>query len=201
LRPRKFTGMNMIYVIAGTNRPNSRTRQVAAYVESEFKKHTKNVEVIDLAAMPFHELTGQHYSGETPTIFKNAIEKINNCDGLLIVSPEYNGSMPGALKYFIDFWSYPKSFEYRPVAFVGLGFRFGGLRPIEHLQQIFGYRNAFVFPERIFIMQISEALKDGKIVDPNVAMLLEKQAKGFIKFIEALKSQGLHCSQQTQSQK
>jgi chromate reductase, NAD(P)H dehydrogenase (quinone) len=184
----------MIYVISGTNRPGSRTRQVAEHVLQLLKKNTPDVELIDLATLPYDEMSNAAYGKTLPSTVQKAIDKIDSSDGLLVVTPEYNGSMPGALKYFIDHWSYPKSFEYRPVAFVGLGFRWGGLRPVEHLQQVFNYRNAYIFPERVFLTNISNVLVDGKIVDPEIAKLLEKQSKGFVKFIAALKSQHLHPS-------
>ena len=119
----------MIYVISGTNRPQSRSLEVSRYVVQTLQRYTSEVELIDLAKLPFGELVGTHYGTRSPEAFQSAIDKIDTADGLLIVTPEYNGSMPGALKYFIDHWSYPRSFESRPVAFVGLGFRWGGLRP------------------------------------------------------------------------
>ena len=185
----------MIYILSGTNRPNSRTLQVATHILNLYRACAEHVELMDLAQVPLHELTGKEYDHEPPAKIKAVIEKIDRADGLVIVTPEYNGSMPGALKYFIDQWSYPRTFEYRPLAFVGLGFRWGGLRPVEHLQQIFNYRNAYVFPERVFLTNISEVLVDGRIVDENVAQLLDKQARGFVKFIEALKTQNLHPNQ------
>lgn len=185
----------MIYIISGTNRPNSRTRQVAEYVLQLYKKITTEVEIIDLCQLPFDELANASYGGEVPTAVRAAINKIDSADGLIIITPEYNGSMPGALKFFIDHWSYPKSFEYRPVAFIGLGFRWGGLRPVEHLQQVFNYRNAYIFPERVFLTNISNTLVDGKITDEAVAKLMDKQANGFTKFISALKSEKLHPNQ------
>ena len=46
---------------------------------------------------------------------------------------------------------FPESFEKRPVCFTGLGAGiWGALRPVEQLQAIFGYRNAYLFPERVF---------------------------------------------------
>ena len=117
---------------------------------------------------------------------KTAIEKLNSADGIHIVCPEYNGSYPGVLKYFIDHWKYPDTFEYRPLAFVGLGGRFGGLRPVEHLQGVFGYRNAFVYPERVFIFDVWNILKEGKITDAATMALMKSQVKGFKAFTRAL---------------
>lgn len=183
----------MIYIISGTNRPGSRTRQVAGQVANIYKAYTKDIEIIDLSELSLESLANAKYDAKaTGSDVQLAISKIDSSDGLVIISPEYNGSLPGALKYFIDHWSYPRSFEYRPVAFIGLGFRWGGLRPIEHLQQIFNYRNAFIYPERVFMTNISNVLVDGKIVDAEISKLIDKQARGFVKFIAGLKSQNLH---------
>jgi chromate reductase, NAD(P)H dehydrogenase (quinone) len=102
--------------------------------------------------------------------------------------------MPGALKLFIDYWTYPKSFEARPVAFVGLGGRFGGLRPVEHLQQVFGYRNAYIFPVRIFISDVFNTFKDGELKDPKLMDLVKVQVEGFCRFVRALQSESLDAN-------
>jgi len=111
-----------------------------------------------------------------------------------MIVPEYNGSYPGALKYFIDHWVYPDSFEFRPVTFIGLGGKFGGLRPVEHLQQVFGYRNGFVYPERVFLTDIFGILKDGQIQNPVLMKLLESQVTGFQKFVKGLQTVGLDAN-------
>ena len=120
------------------------------------------------------------------------MDRLLEADGLICVVPEYNGGFPGALKHFIDHWKYPDSFEHRPVAFIGLGGMFGGLRPVEHLQQIFGYRNAFIFPDRIFMQNVWNVLSEGTLKDEKIGDLLKGQAQGFGRFIKALKSENLH---------
>jgi chromate reductase len=181
----------MIQIISGTNRKGSRTLQVAKYIHELYNKQNVDNELMDLAELPFDQLAIAAYGSALPKVLQDPISRINTSNGLVIVCPEYNGSMPGALKLFIDHWSYPISFESRPVCFVGLGFRWGGLRPVEHLQGVFGYRNAFIFPERVFIPNISENLKDGQITSPEIHGLLEKQSQNFTKFIGALRSVGL----------
>ena len=104
--------------------------------------------------------------------------------GLHVVTPEYNGSMPGVLKYFIDLLKFPESFERRPVCFTGLAAgTWGALRPVEQLQQIFGYRNAHIYPERVFIPGIGNQLgADGRLKDEELVGRLRKQAAGFAEF-------------------
>jgi NAD(P)H-dependent FMN reductase len=109
--------------------------------------------------------------------------------GLHVVTPEYNGSLPGVLKYFIDMLKFPESFERRPVCFTGLAAgRWGALRPVEQLQAIFGYRNAYLFPERVFMPAVNKVLDaTGRITDAELLERLQKQAEGFIEFVEKLK--------------
>jgi len=109
--------------------------------------------------------------------------------GLHVVTPEYNGSVPGVLKYFIDMLKFPESFEHRPVCFTGLAAgMWGALRPIEQLQAIFGYRNAYLFPVRVFMPQIYNLLDEaGKIKDTELLARLKSQADGFVGFVEKLK--------------
>ena len=111
----------------------------------------------------------------------------------MVVSPEYNGGIPGVLKYFIDMLPFPESFEQRPVCFVGLAAGiWGALRPVEQLQAIFGYRNAFVFPERVFMPNINKLLDAaGRLANPDLEERLEKQAAGFVSFVERLRGKKL----------
>lgn len=194
----------MKYIIAGTNRPNSKTMQVSRLIQKIYADEGEQVEIIDLAHVGLEHLSAAAEYGEiVPDKMKAVIEKINNSDGLIIVTPEYNGSMPGALKYFIDHWSYPRSYEFRPVCFVGLGGRFGALRPVEHLQGVFGYRNGFIYPERVFIMDIFRLLSpEGEVSDQRTMTQLRQQAQGFRAFTRALSTAGIDAnSRHTQSLK
>jgi chromate reductase, NAD(P)H dehydrogenase (quinone) len=182
----------MISIIAGTNRPQSRTLQVAHLVKGLLDKHGIAGQIIDLQKISFKELDGNQYKINKPVELSDAIEKLHKSQGYIVIAPEYNGSLPGILKYFIDHWEYPKTFEYMPVAFVGLGGRFGGVRPIEHLQQIFSYRNGFLFPERVFLFNVWELMKSGTIEDELTLKLLENQALDFSRFINALIQAKLH---------
>lgn len=184
----------MIEIVAGTDRPGSRTLQVAKLVRSFFQELPAAADILDLASAPLGHLTGAAYNATAIKEMSDVVTRVNLSRGVVMVIPEYNGSFPGALKHFIDYWKFPDSFEGRPVAFVGLGGRFGGLRAVEHMQQIFGYRNAFVFPQRVFLINVPEILKDGKIVDAGIVELMKTQARDFHKFIRALESAGLDAN-------
>src|ERR1051325_1042849 len=148
----------MITLLVGTNRPDSNARKVAAQVEEIYRDLKEPLKVLDLADLPQEIFHPRSYA-EKPASFKPFSEGILLSSGLVVVTPEYNGSLPGVLKYFIDMLKFPESFERRPVCFVGVAAgMWGALRPIEQLQMIFGYRNAFIYPERVFMPRVGDLL-------------------------------------------
>ena len=178
----------MITLIAGTNRPQSSTRQVSRHVEEVYAELKVPIQVLDLAQLPPEIFSPSSYA-QKPKSFEPFAEAILRADGLHVVSPEYNGSVPGVLKYFIDMLKFPESFIRRPVCFVGLSAGiWGALRPVEQLQAIFGYRNAYIFPERVFLPGISDLLNEsGRLKDPDLLKRLRTQAEGFVEFVEKLR--------------
>lgn len=183
----------MIEIISGTDRKGSSTLKICNLLHQDYKNLGEPSEILDLSEFDFANIIHANYKGAKGDM-ATAVDRVTAADALVVVAPEYNGSFPGALKFFMDYWKYPDTYESRPVAFVGLGARWGGLRPVEHLQQIFGYRNAYVFPNRVFISNVMTVFKDGKIQDPLVDDLLKIQSKEFIRFIRALKSERLDAN-------
>ena len=149
----------MVKIIVGTDRPDSRSSQVAEIIQKLYEKSNTTSSILSLDSVGLSELRPSHYSEAKPASLQKAVDELLEADGMHVVVPEYNGSMPGVLKTFIDHWKYPDSFEHRPVCFVGLGGLFGGLRPVEHLQQVFGYRNSFIYPDRVFLINVWNILK------------------------------------------
>lgn len=178
----------MIAIVSGTNRPGSNTRKVAARLELIYRHLGAAPQIVDLALLPPTIFDPSAY-GEKPEAFQPFTKAILEARGLVIVTPEYNGGLPGVLKYFIDMLKFPESFEAKPVCFVGLSAGvWGALRPIEQLQQIFGYRNAYLFPQRVFLPGIHNVLDErGDLKDPELTGRLATQAQGFIEFIGKLR--------------
>ena len=182
----------MIVIISGTNRPGSNTRKVAVQIEANYQSLGVKTSLLDLAQLPPEFFSPTAYA-EKPAAFKKFSDAILAADGLVVVTPEYNGSFPGVLKYFIDLLPFPESFEARPVCFIGLAAGvWGGLRAVEQLQGVFGYRNAHIFPERVFMPGVGKLLDEaGQFTSPDMEKRLVKQATGFVAFAEKLHSKKL----------
>ncbi len=183
----------MITLLVGTNRPGSNARKVATQVAEIYKSLQTPLRTLDLAELPPEIFHPTSYA-QKPAAFKPFSDGILEADGLVVVTPEYNGSIPGILKYFIDMLKFPESFDNRPVCFIGVtaAGMWGALRPIEQLQQIFVYRAGFLYPERVFLPKINDLLDEGgKIKDPEILERLQDQAVGFIEFVEKLRGKNL----------
>ena len=178
-----------ILIVSGTNRPGSNALRVSKLLETSYKKAKVAVELFSLESLPPETFAPTSYATKPPALV--AIQqRILDAAGLHIVVPEYNGSFPGVLKYFIDMLKFPESFEKKPVAFLGeAAGLWGGLRAVEQLQMIFAYRNAHLFPTRIFIPGVNGNLDaDGKLTDADLATRVEEQCAGFAKFVKSLGS-------------
>jgi len=173
-----------ILIISGTNRPNSNALKVARVLESHYRASNAPVELLSLEELPPEAFTPSAYASKPPAVVQIQ-NQILQASGLHVVTPEYNGSFPGVLKYFIDLLKFPESFENKPVAYVGeaLGV-WGGIRSVEQLQQIFGYRNAHSYPVRVFIPGVARVIDaTGKITDPAIEQRLSEQVQGFIRYV------------------
>ncbi|HRK31097.1 MAG TPA: NAD(P)H-dependent oxidoreductase, partial [Tepidisphaeraceae bacterium] len=140
-----------ILIIAGTNRPDSNALRVGRVLEAHYSAAGVKAGTLSLTELPAAVFAGAAYTEKPPEMVQIQ-QRVLDAAGLHIVTPEYNGSFPGVLKYFIDMLKFPESFDRKPVAFTGEAAGiWGGLRSVEQLQQIFGYRNAHVYPDRVFI--------------------------------------------------
>src|SRR5260221_10398687 len=126
----RFRVLAMITLIVGTNRPGSNTRKVATQLEEIYAGLKVPLHVLDLAKLPPEIFSPASYA-EKPKSFQPFANAVLQSIGLHVVTPEYNGSVPGVLKYFIDMLKFPESFEQKPVCFTGLAAgMWGALRPV-----------------------------------------------------------------------
>jgi len=177
----------MITVISGTNRPGSNTRKIAVLVQESLQGANEEVSLLDLAELPPEIFADSSYASK-PASFSAFQAQMLETDGVLTVVPEYNGSFPGILKYFIDMLSFPESLYEKPAAFVGISSgRWGGVRAVEHLQMVFQYRHAHLFGRRCFIPGVGRILdENGRLTEPDVAERLKKSALDFARFCRDL---------------
>ena len=141
-----------------------------------------------IGTLPLYNYDLQTESGFPATATALA-EAIRAADGVIIVTPEYNYSVPGVLKNAIDWVSrFPtQPFGGKPVAIQSASpSALGGARAQYHLRQTLVFLDAFVFnrPE-IMVMAINKKVDEPKriISDEPTRDLIRQQLAGFAGFI------------------
>ena len=126
-----------IAVIISSTRPTRFGDKPAKWIaDHAAARGDLDVEIVDLAdyTLPLFDAPASDLWMPTPNeVAAKWQAKLNEFDGYIIVTAEYNRSITGALKNAID-WAY-KPFVRKAVAFVGYG-SVGGARAIEHLRNI-----------------------------------------------------------------
>lgn len=176
-------------ILAGSTRAESMSGSVANSIANMYRERETEPSVLDLRDIPADVLSHKEIHNP-PGSFETFAQPMLDADGLIIVAPEYNGSMPGMLKTFIDLLPFPKALHNRPIAFVGIAAgSWGGLRPVEQLTSIAIYRRAFIYPGHVFIRDCEDSIDiaSGKVTDSNVVKLLEIQRDRFITFAAAVR--------------
>lgn len=92
----------LIGFICGSLREESINKQLEKAFIKRFKRAGAKTTSINLGT---YDLPIFHGDLDRPAGVKSLIRKIKSCDGVIIISPEYNGGMPPVLKNAIDWTS------------------------------------------------------------------------------------------------
>jgi NAD(P)H-dependent FMN reductase len=131
--------MLKVAIILGSTRPGRKADKVANWVfDIAARLGDASFEIVDIADFDlplldeaFPPSMGQYSQPHT----KAWAEKIAGFDAFVFVTPEYNHSMPGALKNAIDYLF--REWNDKAAGFVGYG-SVGGARAVEQLRLVMG---------------------------------------------------------------
>jgi NAD(P)H-dependent FMN reductase len=168
--------MSKLQIIIGSTRPTRAADKVAPWVIERSMSHPAfDVEVLDLRDWPlpiFAENLGTIGDFNDPTysdpVVRRWNHKIKEADAYLVITPEYNHSIPGVLKNAIDNVFISFAFRNKPIVAVGYsGGIAGGVRAIEHLAQIAIEAELVPLRTAVIIPQVADAFDNaGQPVNP-----------------------------------
>jgi NAD(P)H-dependent FMN reductase len=157
--------MSKLLIIVGSTRPGRAADAVLPWVVANAEAHGAfEVEVADLRDWPlphFAEHFGTIGDFNDPTysdpIVKAWNDKVKESDAFIIITPEYNHSIPGVLKNAIDTVWLSFGFRNKPVASVGYsGGISGAIRAIEHLVHVFVEAEAVPLRNTVVLPQVQD---------------------------------------------
>nr|WP_072927820.1 NADPH-dependent FMN reductase [Nissabacter archeti] len=142
-----------------------------------------------IAGIPMYDADFQQEEG-FPERVEEIAAQIQKADGVIIVTPEYNYSVPGGLKNAIDWLSRlpQQPLAKKPVAIQtsSMG-AIGGARCQYHLRQILVYLDALVMNKPEFMGGVIQNKVDeqiGEVIDQNTLDFLSGQLTAFGQYIQ-----------------
>ncbi|MES2876622.1 MAG: NAD(P)H-dependent oxidoreductase [Patescibacteria group bacterium] len=161
-----------IQLIIASTRQNRLGAQVADWVKTHAGAHEElNIEVVDLLEenLPFYDsAVSPMYAPDTSAAGKAWAEKIEQGDGFIFVTAEYNRSIPASLKNAIDFLYSP--WLTKPAAIVSYGWIDGGAAASKHLHDILSWVKMDISEDQVHLKLHADILgEDGKITDTDAA--------------------------------
>ena len=131
--------MNLtISIIYGSVRTDRQGIKAARYLENKLKDRGIQVHFVDPLEyqLPLLDKMYKEYEpGKAPEAMQKLAEKFTGSDGFLIVTGEYNHSIPPALKNILDHFQSEYLFKPSAIASYSAGM-FGGMRAAVHLRAI-----------------------------------------------------------------
>jgi chromate reductase, NAD(P)H dehydrogenase (quinone) len=153
------------------------------------------IEIASIRDIPLYDGDVEATQG-IPAPVETLKDAIAASDGVLIVTPEYNNSIPGVMKNAIDWLSRPPAdiarvFKGRPFAIMGATPGQGGtlLSQAAWLPVLRTLGTLPYFEGRLGVSGAAKVFDtDGHIVDDAIRARLETFVKGFVEFCDAMKA-------------
>lgn len=145
---------------------------------------------LNIADLPMYDADLDNEPAEPWQRFRR---ELSECEGVLFVTPEYNRSIPGALKNAIDVASRPyghSSWAKKPAAIVSISpGALGGFGCNHHLRQCCVFLDMPVMQQpEAYVGHLSDDKfgEDGRISDPSLAKLVESIIQAFADWVELI---------------
>jgi len=175
-----------IVVIAGSSRRQSHARRLAAACVGPLQALGAEVDALELADFPLPLYNGDlEAEAGLPEAAVRLQRALYDCQGLLVVNPEYNGSITPLLKNTLDWCSRPNPADaprsggavYAGRAAAVLATSpgpMGGMRVLFHIRDILGYLGMHVIPQQLGVGKAADAFgADGRLKDERQQQMLE----------------------------
>lgn len=155
-------------VVYGSARRGRQGIKAARFVVKQLEKRGHDVDLVDTNEheLPFLDLMYKEYAdGEAPTAMETIAEIFRKADGFIILSAEYNHSVPAALKNLLD--HYQSEYLYKPSGLVTYSAGpFGGVRALVNLRGIMAELGASSIPSALPISSVQSSFDDdGNVLD------------------------------------
>ncbi|MGJ9417426.1 NADPH-dependent FMN reductase [Massilia sp. CMS3.1] len=175
-----------IAIIVGSLRKDSYSGKLAK-VMTELAEGKLDMEIVEIRDLPMYD---QDIDTATPPpAFTAFRERIRAADGILFITPEYNRSVPGALKNAIDVGSRPygkAAWTGKPCAIVSQSpGALGGFGANHHLRQMLPFLAMPAMPSpEAYLGGIADKFDGDTLTDASLRAFLQTFVDAFAGWVE-----------------
>ncbi|MFP3387815.1 NADPH-dependent FMN reductase [Brevibacillus sp. SIMBA_040] len=173
--------------IAGSMNANSTTKQAVQIVLDAAQEAGATVEMIHLAEWKLPIYDDREDSSTYPEAVHAFTKAISEADALVIGSPEYHGTISGALKNAMDFLE-GRHLRDKQVALIGTaGGSMGATNTVNTLQLIMRNLHAWPLPSSPSVPNAYNAFTpEGKLKDERLQARMEGLGKQLVQFVQMM---------------
>ena len=181
-----------VAVIYGSNRSERQGIKAAKFISNKLKERNIELAFVDTLEynLPFLDKMYKEYpQGEAPAVMEKLHHILVGADGFVIVTGEYNHSIPPALKNLLD--HFQTEYYFKPSGIVSYSAGpFGGLRAAVHLRVILAELGMPSIPSIFPVPSVQNAFDNtGIALDENFNNWVIKFLNEFEWYLEAFKNQ------------
>ena len=150
--------------IAGSLRRAS-TNRALLRAAGELLPDGVELTIADISEIPIYNWDDEQEFGYAEPV-QRFRDEIANADALLIATPEYNNSIPGALKNAIDWASRggaDSPLNHKPAAIMGAAGRLGSVRAQMHLRTVLMNNDLKVVQSPEVLVPVRDGFTDGEL--------------------------------------
>ena len=151
-------------IISGSQRSPSQSAKVSGFIADVLSREFDGIEtfVHDLGAepLPWCEEEDPLPAAEQPPLIRKLSPLLRECDGLIVVTPEWGGMATASLKNFF-LWCNAHELSHKPGLIISVARRLGGAYPVADLRMS-SYKNTHLcwLPEHVIIRNVESVLNE-----------------------------------------
>lgn len=180
-----------LVVVYGSVRSERRGIRAARFIVNECRMRGHEVTLIDPLEYPLpllDKMYKEYPKGQAPEMLERLAALIVPAEGVVVVSGEYNHSIPPALSNLLD--HFLEEWFWKPSAIVCYSAGpFGGVRAAMQLRMMLGELGTVSIPSLFPVPMVQEAFaEDGTPTDPNIRPRVKKFLDELEWYAEALRT-------------
>jgi chromate reductase len=188
MKSKGSTMIRKVAVFVGSLRKESLNRKTAQAL-TELAPESLQLEIVEIGQLPFYNEDDD--VGTPPDAWMAFRRRVQAADAVLFVTPEYNRSVPAALKNALDVGSRPyghNMWDGKPGAVVSVSpGALGGFGANHHLRQSLVFLNVPAMPQpEAYIGRAAELFDaEGHLTNDDTQQFLRRFMAAFVEWIEA----------------